>query len=96
MGVIPQIVQTFSSRKDAIIGAGLQVLNQVVGNENCLKTLSSNECMHPLKQAMIKRPDQVAVAAEALSKIFSNQTVVDEFVGQVIKVLNSNIGRRIN
>ena len=83
MGVLPQVIQTFSSRKDAIVGSGLQVLNQVVANDNCLKTLSANECMHPLKQAMIKRPDQVAVASEALSKIFSNQAVVDEFVGQV-------------
>lgn len=83
MGVIPQIVQTFNSRKDAIVGSGLQVLNPVVGNEHCLRTLSANECMHPLKQAMIKRPDLVAVASETLSKIFSNQVVVDEFVGQV-------------
>ena len=85
MGVLPQIVQTFNSRKDSIIGSGLQVFNQVVGNEHCLRTLSANECMHPLKQAMTKRPDQVAIAADALSKIFTNQAVVDEFVGQVLK-----------
>jgi hypothetical protein len=84
MGVLPQVIQTFSSRKDAIVGAGIQVVNQVVSNENCLKTMSLSECMHPLKQAMIKRPDMVPVASEALSKIFSNQIVVDEFVGQVM------------
>lgn len=83
MGVLPQIIQSLGSKKDAIVGSGLQVLNQVSGNEQCLKSLSSTECMHPMKQAMIKRPDLVAVASEALSKIFSNQIVVDEFVGQV-------------
>ena len=91
MGVLPQIVQSLNSRKDAVVGSGLQVLNQVVGNENCLRTLSANECMHPLKQAMIKRPDQVAIAADALSKIFTNQAVVDEFVGQVSMICFQNL-----
>jgi hypothetical protein len=32
---------------------------------------------------MQRRPDLVNVAADALSKVFSNQIVVDEFVAQV-------------
>jgi hypothetical protein len=84
MGVLPQIVQVFGSKKDAIVGSGLQVINQVCNNENCLKSMSTQgDIMSPMKHAMQRRPDLVNVAAEALSKIFSNQTVVDEFVGQV-------------
>jgi DnaJ family protein C protein 13 len=92
MGVLPQIIQALSSRKDSIVGSGLQVVNQVAGNDNCLRTLSSSECMHPMKQAMIKRPDLITVAADALSKIFSNQIVVDEFVGQVSYLKTMDIG----
>ncbi len=84
MGVLPQIIQTFSSKKDAIVGSGLQVINQVSNNENCLKSMTSHgDIMSPMKHAMQRRPDLINVAAEALSKIFSNQIVVDEFVGQV-------------
>ena len=83
MGSLPQVVQALGSKKTSIIGAGLQVANQVASNENCLKSLSLSDLMNPLKQAMEKRPDLVPVASEALSKIFSNQLVVDEFVSQV-------------
>ena len=85
MGSLPQVVQALGSKKSSIIGAGLQVINQVVANENCLKSLSTSDLMSPLKQAIEKRPDLIPVAAEALSKIFSNQIVVDEFVSQVKK-----------
>ena len=90
MGVLPQIVQALSSKKDSIVGSALHVVNQVVNNENCLRSLTSNEFMSPLKQAMQRRADLVAVAAEAMNRIFSNQSVVDEFVGQVLfKILNN-------
>lgn len=83
MGIIPQVIQSLASKKDAIVGAGLQVLNQIVGNESCLKAMSTLECMSPIKQAMQKRTDLINVAADALSKIFASPIVVDEFVGQV-------------
>ncbi len=84
MGVLPQIIQTYSSKKDSIVGSGLQVLNPITNNENCLKALTTyGDLMDPLKNAMQRRPDQLNVAAECLSKIFSNQLVVDEFVSQV-------------
>ena len=85
MGSLPQVVLALCSKKNGVIGAGLQVVNQVVVNENCLKTMSLNDLMNPFKQAMEKRPDLVPVAAEALSKIFSSQNVVDEFVAQALK-----------
>lgn len=85
MGSLPQVVLALGSKKSSIIGSGLQVLNQIVGNENSLKALSANELMNPVKQAMEKRPDLVSVTAETLSKIFSNGTVVDEFVSQSLK-----------
>ena len=83
MGSLPQVIQALNSKKDQIVGSGLQVVNQIVNNENCLKTLSQYELIASFKQAMSSRRDLMAVSAEALSKIFSNQLVVDEFVGQV-------------
>ncbi len=102
MGTLPQVIQALNSKKDSIVGSALQVLNQIVNNDNCLKTLSSYECMNTFKEAIQKRLDLVPITAETLSKIFANQTVVDEFVGQslrcdlinyLLKLLESNMER---
>lgn len=85
MGTLPQVIQALGSKKDSIVGSALQILNQFVNNENCLKSLSSYECMNTFKEAIQKRLDLVPITAETLSKIFSNQIVVDEFVGQSLK-----------
>lgn len=85
MGTLPQVIQALGSKKDSIVGSALQILNQIVNNENCLKSLSSYECMNTFKEAIQKRLDLVPITAETLSKIFSNQIVVDEFVGQSLK-----------
>jgi DnaJ family protein C protein 13 len=85
MGVLPQVIQAFGSKKDAIVGSAIHVLNKVVINESCLKALSLSELMNPLKVAIQRRADLIPVAAEAMSRIFTNQTVVDEFVGQALK-----------
>ncbi|RNA25242.1 dnaJ -like protein, partial [Brachionus plicatilis] len=85
MGVLPQVVLALSAKKDSIVGSAIHVVNQIVNNEHCLKSLSVNEFMSPMKQAMQRRADLVAVAAEAMNRIFSNQSVVDDFVGQALK-----------
>jgi DnaJ family protein C protein 13 len=85
MGVLPQVIQVLESKKDSIVGAGLNVFHQVVNSENCLKSMSAYEVMGPIKQAMLTRRDLVHLSAEALAKLFSTQSVVDEFVGQVIQ-----------
>jgi len=83
MGVLPQVIQVVESKKDSIVGAGLNVFHQVANSENCLKSMSTYEVMGPIKQAMLTRRDLVHLSAEALAKLFSTQSVVDEFVGQV-------------
>lgn len=83
MGVLPQVIKALGSKKDAIVGSSMHLINQLVNNEHCLKSLSSSEFMQPMKLAMQRRPDLVPFAAETMSKVFSSQTVVDEFVGQV-------------
>jgi DnaJ family protein C protein 13 len=102
MGSLPQVSQALNSRKSGIVGSALQVLSQVVNNDACLKSMSSNEWMMPLKQAMEKRPDLIYYAADSLSKIYACEPVVDEFVGQACRcdlvnyllgVLNSNLSQ---
>jgi DnaJ family protein C protein 13 len=83
MGVLPQVIQVLGAKKDSIVGAGLNVFHQVVNSDNCLKSMSTYEVMSPIKQAMLARRDLVHLSAEALAKLFSTQSVVDEFVGQV-------------
>jgi DnaJ family protein C protein 13 len=86
MGTLPQVVQALNSKKDAIVGAGLQVCNQVAANENCLKSLIGQDLLiQSFKQAMEKRTDLVPVASDALCKMFTCQIVVDEFVSQALK-----------
>ena len=85
MGSIPQVVQALNSKKDGIVGAGVQVLNQLVNNDSCLKTMCTTELMNPMKQAMQKRTDLISINADTLAKIFSSPTVVDEFVGQAVR-----------
>jgi len=102
MGIMPQVLEALKSKRDGIVGAALQVLSQLTGNENCLKTLSGYECMNTIKDAMKRRSDLVNVSSDALVKIFSNQNVVDEFVGQslrcemiefLLELLESNLSR---
>ncbi|CAF0754857.1 unnamed protein product [Brachionus calyciflorus] len=85
MGVLPQVVQALVSKKDAIVGSAIHVINQIVNNENCLRALSTSEFMNPMKQAMQRRADLIPVAAESMSRIFSRPSVVDEFVGQALR-----------
>lgn len=86
MGTLPKVLQALSSKNDAIVGYGLKVITQITQNDNCLKTLSSYEFIRILKSAISRRMDLVPLAAETLRKIFKNQIVVDDFVGQVSKI----------
>ena len=87
MGTLPKVLQTLSAKNEAIVGYGIFVLNQIVKNENCLKSLTAYDCINIFKEAIKKRIDLIPVISETLCTIFSNQTVVDEFVGQV-KIFN--------
>ena len=83
MGTLPKVLQALDSKNDAIAGHGLQVITQIVKNDNCLKSLAAYEFIGILKEAIRRRMDLVPLAAETLRKIFKNQAVVDDFVGQV-------------
>jgi len=85
MGTLPKAVQALDSRNDTIAGFGLQVVTQIVKNDNCLKALSGCEFIKTLKDAIARRSDLIELAAETLSRIFKNQSVVDEFVGQSLQ-----------
>ena len=88
MGTLPKVLQALSSKNDAIAGFGLQVITQIVKNDNCLKSLTAYEFISILKDTINRRIDLIPLAAETLSKIFQNQVVVDDFVGQVIMTEN--------
>lgn len=49
-----------------------------------MAALAQTDCMHPLKQAMQVRKDMVAVACEALNRLFSNNQ--DQLVKQALDV----------
>ena len=87
MGSLPQVKDSLLAKRDGIIGSGILVLNQVTGNDSCLKALSSYDMMQPLKYAMQKRTDLISTCSEMLSKIFStiSSQIVDEFVSQALR-----------
>lgn len=49
-----------------------------------MAAIAQTDCMHPLKQAMQVRKDMVAVACEALNRLFSNNQ--DQLVKQALDV----------
>jgi DnaJ family protein C protein 13 len=87
MGSLPQVKDALLAKRDGIIGSGILVLNQIVNNDSCLKSMSAYHLMQPIKSAMQKRSDLISTCSELLSKIFSNVSsqIVDEFVSQAIR-----------
>jgi len=85
MGTLPKALQALSSKNDAIAGFGLQVVTQIVRNDNCLRALAGSEFIRILKEAIARRSDLIELAAETLSRVFKNQSVVDDFVGQSLQ-----------
>lgn len=50
----------------------------------CIAALAQTECMHSIKQAMQIRQDSIALACEALNRLFSSNQ--EQFVKQAIDV----------
>lgn len=83
LGYIPKIFQVMSSTNTLIPKSAIQVVHQLTNSELCIRSMSSIECIGSLKVAMKHRKDMMALAAEALAKMFEKGE--EELVSQAIK-----------
>ncbi|KAK6166630.1 hypothetical protein SNE40_023278 [Patella caerulea] len=83
LGYIPKVFQAMSSRNNAIPKSAIQVTHQLANNEICIRAMTSCECIGPMIVGMKARRDQIALAAEAISKMFDKGE--EELVAQALK-----------
>ncbi|KAG5881132.1 hypothetical protein JTB14_020836 [Gonioctena quinquepunctata] len=84
MGHIPRLCRQMGSniRQVAVPKSAISILNSLSMSNICIGAIAQTECMHPLKQAMQVRKDMVAVACEALNRLFSSNQ--DQLVKQAL------------
>ncbi|KAJ3648782.1 hypothetical protein Zmor_020558 [Zophobas morio] len=86
MGHIPRLCRQMGAniRQTIVPKSAILILNALSSSSICVAAIAQTECMHPLKQAMQVRKDMVAVACEALHRLFSNNQ--DQLVKQALDV----------
>ncbi|KAJ8971338.1 hypothetical protein NQ314_000751 [Rhamnusium bicolor] len=86
MGLIPRLCRQMGCniRQTAVPKSAICILNSLSMSNICVSAIAQTECMHPLKQAMQVRKDMVAIACEALNRLFSNNQ--DQLVKQALDV----------
>ncbi|KAJ8925386.1 hypothetical protein NQ315_009217 [Exocentrus adspersus] len=86
MGHIPRLCRQMGSniRQIAVPKSAICILNSLSMSNICVTAIAQTDCMHSLKQAMQVRKDMVAIACEALNRLFSNNQ--DQLVKQALDV----------
>ncbi|KAK3083199.1 hypothetical protein FSP39_016526 [Pinctada imbricata] len=82
LGYIPKVFHAMSHKNNAVTKSAIQVAHQLASNEICIRSMAQIDCIGPFKVGMKARRDQIALAAEALSKMFDKGE--DELVAQAI------------
>ena len=83
LGYIPIVFQAMSHRNNAVPKSAIQVAHQLAHNELCIRSMAQIECIGAMKVGMKARRDSIALAAEALGKMFDKGE--EELVSQAIK-----------
>ncbi|XP_064598102.1 dnaJ homolog subfamily C member 13-like isoform X2 [Liolophura sinensis] len=83
MGYIPKVFKSMTNKNDAIPKSAIQIAHQLAQNETCVRSMAQIDCIAPFKTAMKLRRDMIALAAEALSKMFERGE--DELVQQALQ-----------
>ncbi|XP_053386463.1 dnaJ homolog subfamily C member 13-like isoform X2 [Mercenaria mercenaria] len=83
LGYIPKVFAAMRQKNDAIPKSAIQVCHQLASSEICIRAMAQVECVGPIKIAMKLRRDAIALAAEALSKMFDKGE--EELVSQALK-----------
>ncbi|XP_072378328.1 dnaJ homolog subfamily C member 13 [Diabrotica undecimpunctata] len=86
MGHIPRLCRQMGSniRQIVVPKSAICILNSLSMSTICVSAIAQSDCMHPLKQAMQVRKDMVAVACEALNRLFSSNQ--DQLIKQALDV----------
>ncbi|CAG2229949.1 DNAJC13 [Mytilus edulis] len=83
LGYIPKVFTAMSHRNNAVPRSAIQVAHQLAHNEICIRSMAQIECIGALKVGMKARRDSIALAAEALGKMFDKGE--EELVSQALK-----------
>ncbi|XP_046608377.1 dnaJ homolog subfamily C member 13 isoform X1 [Neodiprion virginianus] len=85
LGHIPKLCRQMSvpNSQPAVYKAAILILHQLAASEICITSICQTECISPLKYAMQSRKDMIAIACEALNRLFS--TNEDRLVKQALE-----------
>ncbi|CAG9813597.1 unnamed protein product [Phaedon cochleariae] len=86
MGHIPRLCRQLGVNLKQVVvpKSAICILNSLTMSSICVGAIAQTDCMHPLKQAMLARKDMVAVACEALDRLFSSNQ--EQLVKQALDV----------
>lgn len=98
LGYIPKVFTAMKDKNTAIPKSAIQICHQLSGNELCIRSMAQIECIGPIKIGMKIRRDSIALAAEALSKMFDKgeeelvqQALKTEMVQYLLKLLEAGL-----
>ncbi|GJQ87934.1 putative dnaJ homolog subfamily C member [Trypoxylus dichotomus] len=100
MGHIPRLCRQMGTniRQICVPKSAIQILHALSNNNICVSAIAQSDCMHPLKQAMQVRKDMIAVACEALNRLFSanqdtlvKQALDVDFVPYLLELLDGRL-----
>ncbi|ESP01912.1 hypothetical protein LOTGIDRAFT_172288, partial [Lottia gigantea] len=83
LGYIPKVFMAMKSKNNAIPKSSIMIAHQLAQNELCIRAMTQCECIDPMMIGMKSRRDQIALASEAISKIF--EKCEEELVSQALK-----------
>nr|XP_022914945.1 dnaJ homolog subfamily C member 13 [Onthophagus taurus] len=100
MGHIPRLCRQMGTnvRQTCVPKSAIQILHALSISNICVTAIAQTECMHPLKQAMQVRKDMIALACEALNRLFSSnqeplvkQALDVDFVQYLLDLLDGKL-----
>lgn len=98
LGYIPKVFTAMKDKNTAIPKSAIQICHQLAASELCIRSMAQIECIGPMKIGMKIRRDSIALAAEALSKMFDKgeedlvqQALKTEMVQYLLKLLEAGL-----
>ncbi|XP_052814797.1 dnaJ homolog subfamily C member 13-like isoform X2 [Mya arenaria] len=98
LGYVPKVFSAMKEKNTSIPKSAIQVCHQLAGSEICIRSMAQVECIGPIKTAMQTRRDSIALACEALSKMFDkgeeelvSQALRTEMVQYLLKLLEAGL-----
>uniref|UniRef100_A0A803SPR7 DnaJ heat shock protein family (Hsp40) member C13 n=1 Tax=Anolis carolinensis TaxID=28377 RepID=A0A803SPR7_ANOCA len=83
LGHLPKILHAMNHKNNAIPKSAMRVIHILSDNELCVRSMAALETIGPIMNGMKKRADTIAVACEALNRMFQKEQ--NDLVVQALK-----------